>query len=239
MEALPELENLKAKVRAIEGGGVDFGRETATLGDGIDAGLPWGGLPYRALHEISGNVASGAAAAIAGRFLDRGGVLVWCRSERLARELGEPYGPGLAGFGLDPDRVIVARCEDDREVLWAFEEALRCPGVACAIAEPRRLDLLASRRLQLAAESGGGAGLLLRPGAPDPAPNAALTRWRAEPLPGEASWRLILWRCRGGAPGVWTVRWNDQTLSFAVADGLADRADAPRRPASRTAVSAG
>lgn len=222
------LEELRARVRAIEGGGVDFGREVARLGEPLDAGLPWGGLPWRALHEVSGLAATSAVAAFASRFLARGGALLWCRNARLTGELGELYGPGLARYGLDPARVIVARCRDEAEVLWSFEEGLRCRGVACAVAEIGELDLLASRRLQLAAEAGGGAGLVLRPEL-DTLPNAALTRWRAEPLadPGDIHWRLILWRARGGAPGVWTVRWDEPTLSFAPSARMAHRAAAP------------
>ena len=169
------------------------------------------------------------------RFLARGGALVWCRNARVAAELGELYGPGLARFGLRPGAADPgAAARDEGEVLWSFEEALRCRGVACAVAEIDRLDLLASRRLQLAVEAGGGAGLVLRP-EPDPAPNAALTRWRAEPVAAVDGifWRLILWRAKGGAPGVWTVRWDERALSFApaasTASATAPPTDAPRR----------
>lgn len=210
------LDGLRARVRAIEGGGVDFGRAVASLGPPLDAALPWGGLPYRALHEIGGLAATSAVAGFASRFLARRGALVWSRNARIAAELGELYGPGLARFGLGPERLIVVRCADEGEVLWSFQEALRCRGVACAVAEIGRLDLLASRRLQLAAEAGGGAGLVLRP-EPDAQPNAALTRWRAEPLAklDGIFWRLILWRAKGGAPGIWPVRWDEEALAFA------------------------
>ncbi len=230
------LDALRAQVRAIEGGEVDFGRAVASLGQPVDAGLPWGGLPYRALHEVSGLAATSAVAAFARRFLSRGGALIWCRNARVADELGEIYGPGLARFGLEPDRVIVVRCADEGEVLWSFEEALRCHGVACAVAEIGRLDLLVSRRLQLAVEAGGGAGLVLR-AEPDSTPNAALTRWRAEPIAAADGifWRLILWRAKGGAPGVWTVRWDERALALAP---LA-RPDPSREAPSRPAVQAG
>jgi protein ImuA len=233
------LDELRARVRAIEGGGAGFGREVAHLGAALDADLPWGGLPCRALHEVSGLAATSAVAAFARCFLARGGAVVWCRNARLTGELGEIYGPGLARFGLDPERLILVRCGDENEVLWAFEEALRCRGVACAVAEVGRLDLLASRRLQLAVEAGGGAGLVLRP-EPDPLPNAALTRWRAEPLAAADGifWRLMLWRAKGGAPGVWTVRWNEQALSFAVAARMADGTPAAQGAPQRQAVSA-
>jgi protein ImuA len=234
------LDDLRARVRAIEGGGIAFGREVARLGGPLDRGLPWGGLPYGALHEVSGLAATSAMAAMARRFLGRGGALVWCRNARLTGELGELYGPGLARFGLEPARLIVAQARDEGEVLWAFEEALRCRGVACAVAEIGKLDLALSRRLQLAVEAGGGAGLILRP-EPDPLPNAALTRWRAEPLlaPDGIFWRLVLWRARGAAPGVWTVRWDEQTLSFALAAGMASGAAAAQGAATAHAVPAG
>lgn len=210
------LDGLRARVRAIEGGGVDFGRAVASLGPPLDAALPWGGLPYRALHEIGGLAATSAVAGFASRFLARRGALVWSRNARIAAELGELYGPGLARFGLGPERLIVVRCADEGEVLWSFQEALRCRGVACAVAEIGRLDLLASRRLQLAAEAGGGIGLVLRP-EPDPSPNSALTRWRAEPLASVDAllWRVILWRVKGGPSGVWPLRWVEQTMAFA------------------------
>ena len=236
------LEGLRARVRAIEGGGIDFGRETASLGEPLDAALPWGGLPYRVLHEVSGLAATSAVAAFARRFLRRGGVLVWCRDTGLTPELGELHGPGLARFGLAPERVIVVQARGAAEVAWAFAEALRCRGgVACAVAEiGPRLDLSLSRSLQLAAEAGGGAGLVLRPEL-DLAPNAALTRWRAEPAPGAGGlgWRLSLWRAKGGPPGAWTVRWDEQALSFALAARMADRAAAAQGTPRRQAVSAG
>jgi protein ImuA len=231
-------EELRARVRALEGGGGAPHRGAAPLGAALDAGLPWHGLPYGSLHEVSGRAATAAVAAFASRFLQRrGGALVWCHDPRLAAELGELYGPGLARFGLTPERVIVVRCRAAGEVAWASAEALRCRGVACAVAEiGPRLDLLTSRRLQLAAEAGGGVGLLLRPEL-DLSPNAALTRWRAEPSPGADGlcWRLILWRVKGGAPGSWTVRWDEQALAFALAPGMADRtvaAPAAPRPGS-------
>lgn len=213
------IEGLRAQVRAIEGGGADFGREVASLGEPLDAALPWHGLPYRALHEVSGLAATAVTAAMARRCLRRGGTLVWCRDTALTGELGELYGPGLARFGLAPDRLLVVQARGENEVAWAFEEALRCRGVACAVAEIGRLDLNISRRLHLAAKAGGGAGLVLRP-EPDTLPNAALTRWRAEPLPTAQGifWRLALWRAKGGAPGVWKVRWDERNLSFAPAE---------------------
>ena len=58
------LDSLRARVRAIEDGGVAFGREVARLGPPLDEALPWGGLPYRALHEVGGLAATSAVAGL-------------------------------------------------------------------------------------------------------------------------------------------------------------------------------
>jgi protein ImuA len=229
------LRELRAKVRAIEGGGVVVRREAARLGGGLDDALPWGGLPFGCLHEVGGPAASAAAAAFARRLAGEQGVLIWCLNDREIRERGGLYGSGLQRFGLDPPRLLIVKARDAREVLWTFAEALTCPALACVVAELDRLDLLESRRLQLAAEAGGTAGLVLRPGGEaDPTPNAAFTRWRASPslATGPLGLRLELWRAKGAAPGSWTVAWDERTLAFALVPGMADRADGAQRAAA-------
>lgn len=123
--------------------------------------------------------------------------------------------------------MILVRAERWPDALWAMEEALRCPAVTGAVlalaweanrqAGDDRLDLTATRRLQLAAETSGSLGLLLRPDTADPAPTAAVTRWRVGPLPtaqagtglDDPRWQLELLRARGGKPGgPWAVTWR-------------------------------
>jgi hypothetical protein len=85
----------------------------------------------------------------------------------------------------------------------------------------------------------------LRLGTIDPAPNAALTRWRAEPLALQAmpdgqaqGWKLTLWRCKGGAPGNFRVVWDEQTLAFDLAPRVAAGAGAAGGTAAGHALSA-
>ncbi len=224
------LAALRARIRGLAGGGAGFAAAVATLGEpAIDAALPWGGLPLGALHEVRGGVASGFTACLAGRCLRHPGALVWCTDAALERRQGRLYGPGLARFGIDAARLILVRCRGQREVLWAAHEALRSAAVAGVVLELEALDLLAGRRLQLAAEAGGTAGLVLRFGRADQAPSAAVTRWRAEPSRHDADphdrrcWSLELWRVKGGMPDHWLVRWDDQTLSLAAIDQSLDR----------------
>ena len=234
----------------------------------IDRALPGGGLARGALHEIlgaggdeeDGALAAAFAAQILGRLTrpptspslsplgggeGRGevGVVLWC----LPRP--DLYGPGLAAHGLDPGLVVLVRASRDAEILWAMEEGLRAPGIVAVVGEIGSLPMVASRRLQLAAERSGITAFLLRrwrdggQAARERAlPNAAVTRWRIAALPsrpslgepgvGHPRWRVELLRCRGGEPACWEMpAWEmevpDATDHVSLAAALADRPAAP------------
>lgn len=197
----------------------------------IDATLPWGGLPP-GLHEIAaayGDAAkTGFAMSLIGR---RPGPVLWCRSRRTALEAGDPYGPGIAGLGLLPDRLILVEAAKPAELLWAMEEGARTKGLAAVVADGVTPDLTASRRLQLAAEAGDGLVLLMATGRQN-ASSTALTRWFVGSAPsrpeadgpGRPCWKIELWRCRGGGrPQDWMVEWDNAALSLSVVSQMADR----------------
>ncbi|WP_247893185.1 ImuA family protein, partial [Azospirillum baldaniorum] len=154
------------------------------------------------------------------------------------------HAAGLAAYGLTPDRLIAVRATRDADALWAMEEALRCKRLSAVLGEVGGLDLTASRRLQLAAESSGVTGFLLQNTARRSAASAAVTRWRIAPAPswtaepgvGDPRWRAELERCRGGRPGSWLLGWRDGALVPAQAPEQAVPAPAStstpvRRPA--------
>jgi protein ImuA len=176
-------------------------------------------MAYGALHEVAGGAAGtvdGAAAAlfvagIAGRTK---GKVLWCLSRP------DLFAPAIAQAGLHPDRVIY--CEADREddVLASFEEGLSHGGLGAVVGEVVRLPMVASRRLQLAAEKSGSIGLALRrwrrqnEASDYGQPTASTTRWRVSVLPsealpvagvGRARWLVELMRAKGGESGEWQV----------------------------------
>jgi protein ImuA len=197
-----------------------------------------GGLRRAALHEMrcdesrDAAAMTGFAAAVLARLAAKDGrPMLWIAETAATHEAGSPYGAGLAMFGIDPARLVIVRVAKPQDVLWVFEEGLRCRGLAAVLAElrgnPRQLDLTASRRLALRAGEHGVMGLLLRQS--DRAlPGAANTRWLVAPRPASASgdypagighpaWRLTLERNRQGSTGTFDVEWDHDRRSFALA----------------------
>jgi protein ImuA len=213
----------------------------------IDRTLPGGGLARGAVHELlgmggdeeDGALAAAFAAGVLGR-LERDRIVLWC----LPRP--DLYGPGLAILGLDPARLVLVRARRDGEILSAIEEGLRATGVAAVVGEVGAFPVVASRRLQLAAERSGVTAFVLRrwrDGAQAARerdlPNASATRWRiaaqpsvparAEPGIGRPRWRVELLRCRGGELACWEVEVADATGSLSLVAALADRPNGPFR----------
>jgi protein ImuA len=110
---------------------------------------------------------------------------------------------------LDPARVIFVQARRVDDLLWSLEEVLRSGAAAAAVAElPDPPALTPTRRLQLAAEAGGGPGrgavlgLLLTPG--DGGAAGAETRWHMAQAP-DGGWRLVRRRARMAPPAAWAV----------------------------------
>src|SRR6516225_8542389 len=154
--------------------------------------------------------------------------VLWIAEDLSLAENGAPYGPGLDGIGIAPERLITVAAARERDVLWAMEEALRCRAVGMVIGEmrPRDIDQVATRRLALAAAAGNALGLILRT-APDDGPSAAATRWIVDAAPslnaerghGVGPARLLarLVRNRRGHLGAWIVEWNSVEQRFELA----------------------
>jgi protein ImuA len=213
------LAELRGRIRRMEGIGGADGTRLLPLGvPAVDQALPDGGLPLGCLHEVVGendpfnSVATGFSAAILARIAERQGQVIWItRGDDL-------YAPGIAAYGLKPERLIVVRARRDADILWAMEEALRCRTLGAVLGEIGDIDMVASRRLQLAAEASGVTGLLLRSASRRLGATASVTRWGlsaapSQPIDGEPGlgpprWRTKLLRCRGGRPGEWLLEWN-------------------------------
>ena len=213
----------------------------------LDSHLPQGGLALAALHEVApatdGDIpaAFGFIAALLAR-MPKGGPLLIVMPARGLRVKGlpirklppfaRPHGHGLNGLGLDPARVILVETENEKQTLWAVEEALRSRAPAAVAGAIERLDLKISQKLHLIAGDAGLPLLVLRPARAMEA-SAAATRWRvgaAEAardrfgLIERRRWHLSLERCRNGRPGEWLVEFDHVAHRFRLAAALADPA---------------
>ncbi|CAH2598746.1 conserved protein of unknown function [Rhodovastum atsumiense] len=201
------LDQLRARIARLEGGGAAAAGVIPVCAE-ADRVLPRGGLARAALHEVLA-ADRGAAVGFCGLLLARAaGPVLWIGAEP------DLWPPGLAAFGLSPADLVLVRAGRATDGLWALEEALRCPAVAGAVlmVDGHPPDMTATRRLQLAAEAGGGIGLLLLPDADRIHPSVACTRWRvaaeAVPDPERPCWRLTLLRGAGGRPAEWRLAWH-------------------------------
>jgi hypothetical protein len=221
----PKIRELDTLLRRLERPGSGHPRQRISTGCGpLDAALPGQGLLRGSLVEWLGNGPGCGARLLALRAAREacreGGALVVIDPEH------NFYPPAAAAGGLDLQRTIVirqsqsaqnARGQWNKQSQWALDQALRCPHVAAVVAWPQQLDGRVFRRLQLAVETSGCLGLLIRPAAAQRESSWADVRLLISPVahtpvndnqhnasqtaPVALSWRLKieLLRCRGGS----------------------------------------
>jgi protein ImuA len=141
---------------------------------------------------------------------------------------------GFSELGLDPRCLVTVRAADADSALRTAADALACDALGVVVLEiwgdARQLDLVASRKLTLAAQASGVTALLLRVAA-TPQPSTAETRWivrAAHSPPGNPSMPAAPWRAWGapvfdaqlvrnrhGPVGRWIMEWKcDECLFF-------------------------
>ena len=166
----------------------------------IDAFFP---LKRGRAHEVSGASSYGFSFALGARI---GEDLLWLREDWLPETLN-PH--GFSQY-LDPGRVLIAKAQNQIELLGAAEEALRSGAVKLVVLElSKPLDFTPARRLNLAAETGKSTALCILP--EGMGSNASETRWYCSPVFHEtkgAAQRWSLTKNKAGPTGSWVVRWD-------------------------------
>jgi protein ImuA len=227
------IERIEAPCDAYTPGRVALGHPD------VDATLQ-GGLAMGAVHEVFAEgrqsaTATGFIAGLAGRITARR-PLVWIRQDFTEIESGALSMSGLAELGLDPRLLVTVRAADVDTALRTAADALACDALGGVVlevwGEARQFDLVASRKLTLAAQASGVTGLLLRVAA-EPSPSTAETRWivraahspplmSAAALVPAAAWSAWgapvfdaqLVRNRHGPVGRWIMEWKCDECLF-------------------------
>lgn len=189
-----------------------------TIGLGtMEETFPGGVFPKRAIHEFITLLPEHAAATdgfIAGllaALMEDGAACVWVSTSRRL------FPASLGAFNVATERIIFIDVQTEREALWITEEALKCEGLAAVVAELNAINLIESRRLQLAVEGSGVTGFILRKDGKKTASTVAAARWQISPLPsvteeglpglGFPRWKVDLLKVRNGNPGSFIMEW--------------------------------
>jgi protein ImuA len=233
MTSAPMLAALRGSIERLEGHGEAYSPRRVTLGH-VDADVSLqGGLALGAVHEVFAEAgrqspaATGFVAGLAGRLAARRPI-VWIRQDFTEIESGAVSMSGFSELGLDPRLLVTVRATDVDHALRTAADALVCDAVGAVVlevwGEAKPFDLVASRKLTLAAQASGVTGLLLRIAA-EPRPSTAETRWivrAAHSPPVSQSWsawgaplfEAQLVRNRHGPVGRWIMEWKCDECLF-------------------------
>jgi protein ImuA len=198
----------------------------------IDDLLPADGLARGAVHELlsaSRHPTPRFFALLIARATSR--AIVWCDPRRTL------YPPAVEAAGIPLEKIFLLHPQTPQDQSWAIAECMQCKGVGATIAQVSKLSRIEARRLQLAAEKGGGIGILLRPMDRNASLYAAATRWLLAPVPGLRTlqrWKIQLIHAHGGRVGKTVIlehcrETNTLRAAEPVADRQSDAASAPMR----------
>jgi hypothetical protein len=180
-DAAEIVQSLAEQVRQIETARRPAGAGVVSSGsESLDRLLPEGGFRRGSLVEYlaaGGGSGAGSLAFVAAAQAARaGGAIVVVDRQRWF------YPPAVVGLGIELARLVVVRPESAEDHAWAIDQVLRSRGVAAAWCWPEDEDDHTLRRWQLAVESSGVLGLLMRGQEARHQPSWAEVRLAIEPV---------------------------------------------------------
>ncbi|MCX2574151.1 ImuA family protein [Pedobacter sandarakinus] len=193
-------------------------------------------FPTGTVHEFLADnqeeaaASEGFIAGILAKLMQHGNCCLWISRNR------KLFPPSLETFGVDPQHIIFIDLYYNKQILWVMEEALKCEGIACVIAEISDVGFAQSRRLQLATEKSQVTGILLRKEAKFALSATTCTaRWQIKPKPshcfdyvpgvGNPCWEVNLLKVKNGQGGQFFIEWSGdrfKSLNLRVIEGEGD-----------------
>ena len=230
--AQARLRLCAAASSALEANGDAHAFNRVALGHASADAMLHGGLALAAVHEVfaeghQGAAATGFIAGLAGRVAPRK-PLVWVRQDFAELESGALSMSGLCR-ARSRSAAASSPCAPPTSRPHCAPRRMRSPAMRSALscwksgAKTRQLDLVASRKLTLAAQASGVTALLLRVAA-KPAPSTAETRWivraaHSPPAAAAEAWGAPVFdaqlvRNRHGPVGRWIMEWKCDECLF-------------------------
>ncbi len=201
---------LKSQLRRLEKGSA-LGESVLQSGwQTLDGLLPGGGFRRGKLVEwLHATEASGAGtlSLLAAQTISQGGTLVVIDGGIDGGKSTNFYPPAAAAWGIDLKNLVVVRPQRQVDIMWAWDQVLRCEAVSAAWGRVDRLDENSFRRWQLATENSGAVGFLLRSATMRGQPSWSDVQLLVEPVgqpratPQKRCLRVEIVRCRGAAAG--------------------------------------
>ncbi|WP_207424579.1 ImuA family protein [Desertivirga brevis] len=186
--------------------------------ESIEAAFPNAVFPTGTLHEFVNPLpeqaasTSGFIAGLLSVMMQNEGYCLWISCNRSI------FPPALKAFGVEPDRVVFIDLKQEKDILWATEEALKCKGLLAVIAEVREINFSQSRRLQLVMEASKVTGFVMLKTTGRHSSTACTGRWQITPIASEPEeglpglgfprWNVELLKVRNGNPGSWRFEWS-------------------------------
>lgn len=172
---LASLPQLREKIRAVETENRRGAGHIIQNGcEAIDSLLPEGGYPQGSLVQWLSSGGLGAeylSLRVAQQACQAGGALV------IADPQKQFFPPAAAAMGLKLDNLILLQPENEKELWWGIDQALRCSAVAAVWGWLDVIEERQFRRFQLSAESSGALGLFLQPYVAARKPSWAEVQW--------------------------------------------------------------
>jgi protein ImuA len=210
---------LKREILSLEGLRSPVTGPAPDLGLGfMEEAFPYGNFPLGAVHEMicegeeSSASTAGFISGLLSGLMKNGGAAIWIGSSPAL------FPPALKNFGIHPDRIVFIDLKNERDILWAVEESLKCEGLAAVVAELSELSFSSSRRFQLAVEQSRVTGFILRCNPRNLQPNTCVSRWKIKPIPtytdenlpgpGFPRWQTELLKIRNGKTAIWQIEWS-------------------------------
>lgn len=213
------IEKLQKDILSLQGFRVPTEDQRISFGLGaIENAFPNKLFPTGAVHELLSDTrenaaaTSGFVAGLLGSIMQKGGICLWISHKRTL------FPPALKFFNIEPHRVIFIDVQNEKDLLWMVEEALKCQALTAVVGELKEINLTESRRLQLAVEQSRVTGFLHRINPRNTTTIASVARWKVSHLPSEtvrglpgvgfSRWNVELLKVRNGEPGKWKLQWS-------------------------------